>query len=376
MATEEPAGSARSPELPAYGLDRVVRLADGAYLIVSPGSKGWTPRLGGSQTKAAHPGAAVRWSDRLFEVAAADPLADGGIRYRLEPWDDRNAMRVVHSYDEPSDAAREREHGQRARSHDWRLLSWIFAPLLGHLPGAVQHRMETEFDAPARWMTIFSALPVFVIGFLGLFGQILGAAGAGGYLGFEMPVAVAAYLTGESAVRIGSAWVGGEPMGSLVGVLLWELVATAFGRRRGDVRRGAVSGAPPGRPVDSEERLRDRFQMLEPFLALLPERDQRHLVARFQFDALRWGRVSVGVLFVVGGLNFVASILDLLGGSTSAGDVSGVIDLVWLVIGAGLCLEQFLRRAALARRDPRGSVLGALVMPLARPLLEGSTGRA
>jgi hypothetical protein len=364
------------PELPAYGLDRAVRLADGIYLLVSPGSKGWTPRLGGSQTKAAHPGAAIRWADRLFEVAAADPQADGGMRYRLEPWDDRHAMRVVHSYDEASEAAREREHTERARSGDWRLLSMIFAPVLGHLPGAVQHRMETEFGAPARWMTVLSALPVFVVGFLGLFGQVLGFVGAGGYLGFEMPLAVAAYLTCESAVRIGSAWVGGEPMGSLVGVLLWEAVATVLGRRRGSVASWAVSGVPASRAIGSEERLRDRFHMLEPFLALLPEKDQRHLVARFQFDALRWGRVSVGVLFVVGGLNFVASILDLAGASAGVGDPARWIDLVWLVIGAGLCLEQFVRRAALARRDPRGSVLGALVMPLARPLLETPTGRA
>jgi hypothetical protein len=225
-------------------------------------------------------------------------------------------------------------------------------------------------------MTVLSALPVFVLGFLGLFGQILGFVGAAGYLGFEMPIAVAAYLTGESAVRMGSAWVGGEPMGSLVGVLLWELVATAFGRRGGTLGRRAVSGVPPRRVIGSEERLRDRFHLLEPFLSLLPERDQRHLIARFQFDALRWGRVSVGVLFVVGGLNFIASILDLAGSPAGAGDPARLIDLVWLVIGAGLCLEQVLRRAALARRDPRGSVLGALVMPLARPLLETATGRA
>ena len=34
-------------------------------------------------------------------------------------------------------------------------------------------------------------------------------------------ICLAAYLTGESVVRIGSAWVGGEPMGSAVGVLLF-----------------------------------------------------------------------------------------------------------------------------------------------------------
>jgi len=200
-------------ELAAYGLDRVVRLADGAYLLVSSVSKGWEARRGGSQTRAQHPGAAVRWGDRIFEVAAADPQADGGMRYRLEPWQDRHAIRVVHPYDEASEAGRHAERTSRARSGDKRLLSIVFSPILGHLPGAVQHRMEREFGAPAVAMTVISALPVFVAGFLGLFGQLLGMVGARGYLGFEIPLIVAMYLTLESVVRIGSAWVGGQPMG-------------------------------------------------------------------------------------------------------------------------------------------------------------------
>jgi hypothetical protein len=222
-------------------------------------------------------------------------------------------------------------------------------------------------------MTVISALPVFAVGFLGLFGQVLGFVGASGYLGFDLPIAVAAYMAAESAVRVGSAWVGGEPMGSLAGVLLWETIATAFGRRKGTVANWAVSGVPTSRPVPREERLRDRFRMLEPFLSLLPERDQRSLVARFQFDALKWGRVSVAVLSVVGALNLAASAAGLAGGDTE--EINRAIDAVWLVAGALLCLEQLARRSALRRRDPRGSVLGALVLPLARPLLDAASGR-
>lgn len=346
-------------ELAAYGLDRVVRLADGAYLLVCPASKGWTARRGGSQTRASHPGAAVRWADRIFEVAAADPQADGGTRYRLEPWDDRHAIRVVHPYDEASEAARGQEQTSRARSGDKRLLSILFSPILGHLPGAVQHRMETEFGAPARGMTVISALPVFAVGFLGLFGQLLGFVGAAGFLGFELPLPLAAYLTAESALRIGSAWVGVEPMGSAAGVLLFRAAEIVAGRRL-----GPAPAAAPGRAVGPEERLDDRFHMLEPFLALLPEADQRLLVRELEFDALRWGRVTVAVLLVVGALNVVASALSL------ASDLGGAADAVWLVAGVAICAEQVVRGSAISRKQPRGSVFGVFVRPFARPLLE------
>jgi hypothetical protein len=96
-------------------------------------------------------------------------------------------------------------------------------------------------------------------------------------------------------------------------------------------------------------------------------------VARFQFDALKWGRVSVAVLFVVGALNLAASAVGLAG--ADAQETTRAVDAVWLVAGALLCLEQIARRSALRKRDPRGSVLGALVAPFARPLIDGGGPR-
>ena len=52
----------------------------------------------------------------------------------------------------------------------------------------------------------------------------------------------------------------------------------------------------------------------------------------------------------------------------SAG-AAGVSDVVWLVAGCGLVLEQVLRWEALSRGRPAGSVLGGAVRPLARKLL-------
>jgi hypothetical protein len=340
-----------------------VPLADGAYLLVSPKSKDWTPRRGGSQTRSSHPGAAVAWGGRILEVVAAEPQPDGGIRYRLEPWDDRHAIRVTHPYDAASEARREREETAQARSGDWRLLSVIFSPLLGHLPGAVQHRMETQFGAPAQLMTIVSALPVFAVAFVSLLGQVIGVMGGLNVLPFELPVPLAAYLAVESAVRFGSAWLAGHPMGSAAGALIWAAVEVLAGRPLG--RPAPV--LPPARDVGPLERLDDRFQVLEPYLSLLPEREQRTLEAAYGFDWRKWGRMTVAVLFLLGGDNVLGTLLALAGGLAGPGDWA------WLAGSAALVLEQFVRRAAMARGRPRGSVLGVLVRPFAAPILAAAS---
>lgn len=331
---------------------------------MSSHSKGWQARRGSSQTRSEHPGSAIRWGEQILEVVAADPQADGGMRYRLEPWQDRHAIRVIETYDEASESARAREQVVRAQSLGTRWACILLSPLLGHLPGDVQHRLETEHSAPARWMTVVSALPIFTYGFLGLLNGLVGFTSGTDYFPWAPPLLIAAYLTGESAVRIASAWIAERPMGSAAGVLLYRAVEIVLGRRLSRAPERSV----PGRSVGPMERATDRFQMLEPFLALLPEPDQEILRRRFVFDPLKWGRFSVAVLFVVGGLNLVSSLL------TFAGGVGGPVDAVWLAAGAAICAEQFVRRSSISRGRPRGSVLGILVRPLAAPLLAPEAG--
>src|SRR5207253_10540081 len=45
-------------------------------------------------------------------------------------------------------------------------------------------------------------------------------------------------------------------------------------------------------------------------------------------------------------------------------------DFAWLLVGGYLCVEQIVRRRRFGQGHPAGSVLGALVRPLARSLLE------
>lgn len=288
------------------------------------------------------------------------------MRYRLEEWQDRHAIRTIESYDAESETARSLERASRARSVASRRIAILASPLLGHLPGEVQHRMETELAVSARGMTIVSAAPLLVIGILGTLAGFLAMLGGGEIFSWLPSRAVSLYLAVESGVRIGSAWIQGEPMGSLAGVLLYrayEIFRGAGGSRAKRPRR-----PPLERPPDEDPAL-DRFRMLEPLLGLLPEADQTTLEVRFGFEALRWGRASAGVLLAVGGLNAFASLAAFAAG------LGGLPDALWLAAGVALCAEQLVRRKAFARGTPRGSILGAVVRPFARPLLVPAAGR-
>jgi hypothetical protein len=337
----------------AYGADRLERAGEGERVLLCPLAKAWTPRRERTLTTSEFPGTAVSWGGEIFEVAAAEPLA-AGVRYRLVPWREGQAIRRMEPYDAPSEAARAAGRTDLERRVAARGLSIALAPLGGLLPGRVQQRMESEFGAPAVWMTISSAAPLFVVGFLGVLNGFLG--GLGGDLGLPRWLApggpVGFYLLIESSLRLASAIAMGQPMGSLPVVLAWE--AWSAVRVEPEKRRA------PRIPAESDA---DRFRMMEPFLALLTPEEQRGLEERFAFDPIRWGRIGAAILFLVCGSNAFAAAVN-----AAAGRATGA-DAAWLLVGTPLALEQVLRWRRLREGRPAGSVLGALVRPLARRLL-------
>lgn len=294
---------------------------------------------------------------------AAEALSGTAVRYRLAPWEPGHAIRRIERYDESSEQSR---HEARTEMHTdlaKRRLAILLSPLLGHLPGAVQKRMEHDFGAPAAAMTVVSALPLFAVGVLGLLAARI--AGFGG-----PPIVpewmiehqyLMAYLTVESALRLASAFLHGEPMGSLAGVLLYDA---------GGLLRARPAPVPASASVvdtPGSDRLRhDRYTMLEPLLALLSPDEQETLERRFAFDPLRWGRrTSTFILFVAG-----ANVLISVAAFGSGTDV--FLDFAALVVGGFFILEQISRRRKISDGHPAGSILGALVRPLARPLLEAA----
>jgi hypothetical protein len=349
----------------ALGADRIDDRDGEEVVLLCPVSKTWQGRTQRTTVRAAHPGTAVAWQERIYEVRVAEPLPDGGARYRLAPWEEGQTIRRFERYDEDSERGRAAARVDAETGARKRRLSILLAPLAGLLPGTVQKAMESEFGAPATGMTVSSALPLFVIGFLGMFGHILGMAGGTlawpGWVAPPLPIAL--YLFGESALRLASAIAGGEPMGSFPVVV----AHAAWKEARGE---GTAHSTAPPSEKDREQSLRDRYSVLEPLLSLLPTPSQRVLEVRYGFDAARWGRITAGVLLAVGALNAIASLAVIAAGR---GDL---LDGIGLVVGGFLAAEQLHRLRVLSRGEPAGSVLGALIRPMAAPLLAIPEARA
>ena len=108
--------------------------------------------------------------------------------------------------------------------------------------------------------------------------------------------------------------------------------------------------------------------MVEPLLALLSPEEQTALELHFGFDPFKWGRRSSLLILFVAGANMLISIAAFRSGT----DV--FLDFAALVVGGAFVLEQISRRRRMAAGHPAGSVLGSLVRPLARPLLEAARG--
>jgi nitrate reductase NapE component len=158
----------------------------------------------------------------VFEVVAVRPTSDGGVVYSLAPWREDLAIRLLEPYDDGSERERAAEHAWRASSIRNRRVALLLSPLLGHLPGEVQTRMEEECGAPATFMTAASALPLLAVGIVGMIGFFVGMAGGSIAPLPEPPAPLSVYLFGESAMRLSVVASQSRPAGSIPGYLLYE----------------------------------------------------------------------------------------------------------------------------------------------------------
>ena len=212
-----------------YGRDRAVDRRDGSWAIVTPSVKGWRARTPATRLTPEHPGTAVSWDGVLFEVVAAES-AGGAQRYTLAPWEDRHTIRGIEPYDAASEAERARTRVDASRRDAMRRALLVSAPLAGHAPADVQERWEREYDVSAALLTIVSALPLFVFGFLcSLSLAIRGFTGVVLLPFSERILWFGVFLFVESGFRLAVAWSAGSPAGSLAGSLAWRLLE--MGRR-------------------------------------------------------------------------------------------------------------------------------------------------
>lgn len=89
-----------------HGRDRVEATAKGDVVLLTRLGRPWTPReTGGS----ARPGSAVRWGEQVWEVVEVEARPQGGFRYVLCPWDERQLIRALLEY--PGDTAADPDAG-------------------------------------------------------------------------------------------------------------------------------------------------------------------------------------------------------------------------------------------------------------------------
>jgi len=342
----------------AVGRDRLGVETAGQVLLDCDAPKGWRPRESATPTSAEHPGTAVSWEGEFFEVLEVRPRGSG-VRYVLAPWDERHAMRVVAAYSEESEIARARERADIAARADRHVYILLVAPLAGSLPAHVQERLEREYHVSARYLSLASALPLWIAGWIALI--LLFAAGIGRARSLPLPVLVfGVYLLAESSARLVVCVAQGRPIGTLVGTLLYEAWRRAKALAVG-------TPLPKEKAVwdvesDATQDVLDRYHVLEPFAGLLSVDDQACLVERFGFDSHRWGRVEAIFLLVMFGPLAIASVW----GALSAFEA---VDIPRVAVFGGIAFEQIVRLRKLAAGRLAPSVLGVFVRPFARKLL-------
>jgi hypothetical protein len=337
----------------AYGSDRV--RADGERVVLlSRIAKAWTPRAPKTLTTAEFPGTAVLWEERYFEVIAAEPSPQGGVRYLLEPWSDMHAMRMIDHYDDAHEAERIAAYRAQLSRETKRKSANALAVLAGHLPAAVQEEIGRELGISPTRLTIISALGVYAVVIalvLWIVSELLARAP------LPLPVyIVTGYLFAETSLRFSVAWLTGHPAGSALGVIGYLIyyctaanrtrAVSPFAREKGLVV--TITDTPADRAIA------DSLLMREALVTLLPAADQARVAARFGYDYRRQSSlIAMLILFFA-----------MIGVATSLHRGAMISLLAASIIGG----EQ-LYRLAILRSRPAGSILGIAARPFVRKLL-------
>jgi hypothetical protein len=338
----------------AYGSDRV-RPGDGEqFVLMSRFPKQWTPRAAKTLTSAEFPGTAVLWEERYFEVVDAEGLAQGGVRYVLEPWREMHIMRTTDRYDAEREAERLIEWRAGFSRERKRKSVNAMALLTGHLPAVVQEELGREIGVLPRRLTLISAAGVYAV-VIGLVLWIVGGVMEQNERPFPFMI-LTAFLFIETSLRFLIGWLGGRPIGSTAGLFGYIVYYYTIADRSRAVSPFAeekgMSIAMSETPV--ERAASDALLMRESLVTLLQPEDQARVAARFGYDYRRQSRFIAAVILAFASLGIATSIHN-----------GAVISLLLATVLAG---EQLYRLAVLGHR-PAGSMLGILARPFVRKLL-------
>ena len=190
---------------------------------------GWQPRAPGDRIRVAHPGTAVSYGEKLYEVMAIEPAAGTSYAYRyaLRRWDDSFVVRKVVPYSREAavaGAVEVRERVRRHRQHSW--LIYLF-PLTGLLPTPLLRRWQREWGLPMRAASFASVVAIGLPAVFLFWREFLRPDRAGS----PAVVAVAGFILLEQLARLFWLLPSNEAIGSLTLTALWGLLVLATGGR-------------------------------------------------------------------------------------------------------------------------------------------------
>jgi len=369
------------------------------------------PRLEAEGRRLGHPGTAVQIDGDLFEVVSVERSGEEWV-YRLEPWTSPEAIRVCLDWGE--EAEREFLAGLRddQKQERKKLLAWSGQALLGFLPAKHQERLyETLGLDPGRATLWSAALETAVAAPFAVLFIISAIAGGTGGLGGKVPAWIglpAIVLAVEGVIRLAAVIATGNPMGSLLFVLLGlRLKSEGPGYVQADMisalegvldvvspvpkawweRAGGVTyeGEPyiltgsdrertgfsyrfrkggQGFPVlDSKlEHVLNRSSylsyVLAPLWGFLPPDLQKRLEFYGRYRPRPYVLLSIGFNFLLG-LAIVGP-----GLKNASQGIYAVGSLALLAAGGSLFLESVTRLIRLMNGETTGSFLGFLVKPV------------
>ena len=342
-----------------FGSDRV-RVVGEKVFLYSPISKGWNPRVPRTNTRSEHPGTAVLWDEKYFEVVSAELAEGGGVRYVLLPWREEHVFRVFDHYDAESETRRIEDFNAALKQRKHSTATRLFSVVLGHLPAPVQNRLANEYGVSATSMTLMSILPTIVL--LGICAWL--------YVDATMkqvpsPVPLGLWLfimamLLDSGIRFMVVMLQSRAQGSLPGSILysilWNLMPQRLPSPVAERGRGIFTLDP-----DEEVAARDAIRLRAPLFTFLTPQEQRHLAQRFGFDYREHAKAPAIIILIGALLGAITSFIEVR-------DTGGTSALLSMIIAGFLTIEQVVRLLALPTR-PAGSVLGVLVRPFVRDYL-------
>jgi hypothetical protein len=339
----------------AHGSDRF-RVAGERVILHSRLSKGWTARRPAQGTHSEFPGTAVLWDEQYFEVAAADPLPNGGVRYTLLPWRDDQTIRVFEEYSAASEARLAADYQAAQKQRRSNVAARLASVFLGNLPFDAQTRIANELGVSPFRMTMISFIPSVLLLGICVFLMVdavvkMVPSPIPGWLWM-----VSVFWLIETGLRYFVAMSQSRGIGSLIGCFVYVLLHPR--EAVGESKR--VIAPQLDIPLDVE--IQDRLHMRGPLLTLLSPKEQLELERRYGFN-YRDHAYFITWLILAGAT---------VGAISSAVALSyrfRLTALLSLLVAAILIVEQIVRLQRF-RRGPAGSVLAFVVRPFARSLLE------